>query len=330
MPGSRIPIVAEERLRADRPDDVVHPAVEPARRGDGAARLRARLGRSVRHRRARAEVRAVKVAVTGASGFVGRHVVAALERAGVEPTLWVRPSRRCRRRRGIASRGSTSPIRRRMPSQALGRPDVLIHLAWGGLPNYQSLHHFERELPAHYRAAEATGRRRPLDPGRRRHLLRIRHAVGAARRDAGRRAGQPVRARQGRARRQLQELQRERPFALTWARLFYLYGEGQARDRALVAAASRGRVGRGDVRDVGRRAAARLPAGRAGRRSSRRAGDCDVASTASSTSARGSRSRCDRWSRAGSRRTPGRSASTSAAIRILPTSRWPSGATPPS
>lgn len=32
----------------------------------------------------------------------------------------------------------------------LGYPDVLIHLAWDGLPNYKSLHHFETELPKHY------------------------------------------------------------------------------------------------------------------------------------------------------------------------------------
>ena len=28
---------------------------------------------------------------------------------------------------------------------------MLIHLAWGGLPNYRSLHHVETELPAQYR-----------------------------------------------------------------------------------------------------------------------------------------------------------------------------------
>jgi hypothetical protein len=39
------------------------------------------------------------------------------------------------------------------PEQAyalMGRPDVLLHLAWQGLPNYQSLHHFEQELPRQY------------------------------------------------------------------------------------------------------------------------------------------------------------------------------------
>ena len=38
MPGSRIPIVDEARLRAERPDYRAHPAVEPARRNHGAAR----------------------------------------------------------------------------------------------------------------------------------------------------------------------------------------------------------------------------------------------------------------------------------------------------
>jgi hypothetical protein len=29
-----------------------------------------------------------------------------------------------------------------------GQPDVFIHLAWAGLPNYKSIHHFEGGLPS--------------------------------------------------------------------------------------------------------------------------------------------------------------------------------------
>ena len=91
----------------------------------------------------------MKVAVSGATGFVGRHVVAALERAGVEPTLWLRPAAPPSTSRHRVARVDIADP----PAHAfdlLGRPDALIHLAWGGLPNYPSLHHFERELPAHY------------------------------------------------------------------------------------------------------------------------------------------------------------------------------------
>jgi dTDP-6-deoxy-L-talose 4-dehydrogenase (NAD+) len=34
--------------------------------------------------------------------------------------------------------------------QELAGHDVLLHLAWDGLPNYRSLRHFEQELPAQY------------------------------------------------------------------------------------------------------------------------------------------------------------------------------------
>ena len=83
--------------------------------------------------------------------------------------------------------------------ELLGRPDVLIHLAWGGLPNYPSLHHFERELPAHYALLK-----RLVDDGLRRLVVagtcfEYGMQSGPLAEDAGRRARQPVRARQGRA-----------------------------------------------------------------------------------------------------------------------------------
>ena len=169
----------------------------------------------------------MKVAVSGATGFVGRHVVAALERAGVEPMLWVRPSAPpSTSRHRVARIDVADPPAQ--PFEMLGRPDVLIHLAWGGLPNYPSLHHFERELPAHYALLK-----RLVDEG----LSTL--VVAGTCFEYGMQSGplaetlaampaNPYAVAKDTLRRQLQELQRERPFALTWARLFYLYGEGQA------------------------------------------------------------------------------------------------------
>jgi len=172
-------------------------------------------------------VRAVKVAVSGATGFIGRHVVAALERAGVEPMLWVRPSSPpSTSRHRVARIDVADPPAQ--PFEMLGRPDVLIHLAWGGLPNYPSLHHFERELPAHYALLKGL-----VEQG----LATL--VVAGTCFEYGMQSGplaetlaaapaNPYALAKDMLRRQLQELQRERPFALTWARLFYLYGEGQA------------------------------------------------------------------------------------------------------
>jgi dTDP-6-deoxy-L-talose 4-dehydrogenase (NAD+) len=171
----------------------------------------------------------VKVAVTGAGGFIGRHVVAALERIdGPPPVLVFRP--------GSAPPGAGADRvvemdLARPPRDAferLGEPDVLVHLAWDGLPNYTSARHLEEELPAQraflgqlleagLAGLTVTGTcfEYGMQPG----------ALGE---DA---PAAPVTA-YGRAkdelRRWLEDEHARRPFRLTWARLFYLHGEGQA------------------------------------------------------------------------------------------------------
>lgn len=96
----------------------------------------------------------VHIAVTGARGFIGRRVVKSLLRMGVEVTSVERP--RCTKdphvwptyssvnRRWVDLAGGSSHIH-----EDCGSPDVLIHLAWGGLPNYGSTRHLEHELPMH-------------------------------------------------------------------------------------------------------------------------------------------------------------------------------------
>lgn len=172
----------------------------------------------------------MKVAVSGATGFIGGHVVAALARHGVEATLWVRPS---------AAPPAAWTLQRVVqvdilepPAdlfERLGRPDALIHLAWGGLPNYQSLHHFEEQLPAHFALLK-----RLVKDG----LTNL--VVAGTCFEYGMQSGplaestsplpaNPYALAKDTLRQQLQHLQRELPFGLTWARLFYLHGEGQAK-----------------------------------------------------------------------------------------------------
>jgi dTDP-6-deoxy-L-talose 4-dehydrogenase (NAD+) len=170
-----------------------------------------------------------RVAVTGGGGFVGRHVVAALERRGLSPILVSRnrssipdawPSDR------IAHMDIADP-----PADAydqLGRPEVLIHLAWGGLPRYSSAYHVDHELPVHASFLEgllAAGLAGLTVAGT---CLEYGMQSGALSEEM---PTAPVTS-YGRAkdelRRHLERLRASSPFHLTWARLFYLYGEGQA------------------------------------------------------------------------------------------------------
>jgi dTDP-6-deoxy-L-talose 4-dehydrogenase (NAD+) len=147
----------------------------------------------------------MNVAVSGASGFIGRHVVAELERLGVGTTRVTR----------------SSPL----PSPM---PDTLIHLAWAGLPNYRSLHHFEEELPAQYAFLKQclnAGVRTLVVAGT---CFEYGMQSGPLNEQMDTRPAHPYGLAKDTLRRQLQELQRGSPFALTWARLFYLYGDGQA------------------------------------------------------------------------------------------------------
>lgn len=170
----------------------------------------------------------IKIAVTGASGFIGRYVLAELARQRVEVVAVTRDATR------LASSGITNRIVE-MDMAApgtdcfdrLGKPDVLIHLAWDGLPNYRSLHHFETELPQQFRFLKAmveAGLPSLLVTGT---CFEYGMQSGALSEDMPTQPANPYGYAKDALHRQLEFLRSVKPFNLTWARLFYMYGEGQ-------------------------------------------------------------------------------------------------------
>jgi len=171
----------------------------------------------------------MKVAVTGATGFIGRHVLAELAATSVDTVALVR--RPAEEAAGRAGSGIVQLDLHDPPPNAfelMGRPDVLIHLAWSGLPNYNSLHHFEEELPAQYRFLKhliESGLRKLVIAGT---CFEYGMQSGALGEDTVPQPCNPYGFAKDALHSQLAFLGTTHPFQLTWARLFYLYGEGQA------------------------------------------------------------------------------------------------------
>jgi dTDP-6-deoxy-L-talose 4-dehydrogenase (NAD+) len=171
----------------------------------------------------------MKVAVTGATGFIGRHVVSCLCERGHRVAAMIRQGRD---RAGIPDACEVVQIDLHAPRvnayELLGAPDVVIHLAWGGLPNYESLHHFETELPIQFVFLKA------LVQSGLKHLV-----VAGTCFEYGLKSGplhplditdpvNPYGYAKDALRRHLMFLRNRQPYDLTWARIFYLFGEGQA------------------------------------------------------------------------------------------------------
>lgn len=170
----------------------------------------------------------MKIAVTGASGFVGSYVLAELARQQVEVVAVTRDKTRLS---GIGLSVRIVEMDIAVPGKncfdLLGRPDVVIHLAWDGLPNYKSLHHFENELPRQFhflKALTEAGLSSLLVSGT---CFEYGMQSGPLSEDLVTIPDNPYGYAKDALRRQLEFLQKVTPFDLTWARLFYMYGEGQ-------------------------------------------------------------------------------------------------------
>ena len=171
----------------------------------------------------------MRVAVTGASGFVGRYVVAELLRHEVQVVALTRDAKHLA---GVHPSIQVAQFDLAQPDDdcyaRLGRPDVLIHLAWDGLPNYKSLHHFETELPRQYQFLKSmvlAGLPSMLVTGT---CFEYGMQSGCLSEDTLTRPGNPYGHAKDVLRQELEFLRSAQPFSLTWARLFYMYGEGQS------------------------------------------------------------------------------------------------------
>jgi len=180
----------------------------------------------------------VKFLVTGATGFVGRHLVAALLARGCEVRA---VARNVETAQGMPWINDVEFVSADIHAAELDvvaltdGVDALAHLAWPGLPNYRALFHFEHNLMADYRFIKSVveaGVKQVLVTGT---CFEYGMQSGPLSEQTEARPANPYGLAKHTLHLFLQNLQQAQPFTLQWARLFYLHGEGQNPNSLLAA-----------------------------------------------------------------------------------------------
>lgn len=178
----------------------------------------------------------MRVLVTGATGFIGCHVIPYLLDKGLNV---IATSRNKNRAKNYDWYGEVEYIECDYHKSTLdyysffGEPDIIIHLAWGGLPNYKDPFHVEKNLPANCLFLKNF-----IERGIKKMV------VAGTCYEYGMQCGclqessntQPV-TQYGLAkdalRRYLEFLVYETQTSFNWVRLFYIYGDGQNQNSLL-------------------------------------------------------------------------------------------------
>jgi nucleoside-diphosphate-sugar epimerase len=171
----------------------------------------------------------MKIAITGATGFIGRHVRDVLARTTHEVVLVVRnPENEVRKSdKEILVFADLFEVRTDW-FHFFGEPDAVMHLAWGGLPNYLDNYHVDFELPNQVRFIKAlvnSGLKKLLVSGT---CFEYGFVDGPVCESRATQPSTPYAVAKDMLRKELFQLQLESDFDLTWARIFYTYGEGQS------------------------------------------------------------------------------------------------------
>jgi nucleoside-diphosphate-sugar epimerase len=169
-----------------------------------------------------------QVIVSGATGFVGQHLVPILLNNNYKVVATARDINKAKHFYWFKYVHFIAlDFHKKNTKINIENGAGLIHLAWQDLPNYKSLFHFEDNLPFNYNFVKSlvmSGVRQVLITGT---CFEYGLQNGSISSKATPLPNNPYAFAKDCLRRQLDFLSKEYPFCLQWARLFYMYGKGQ-------------------------------------------------------------------------------------------------------
>jgi len=173
-----------------------------------------------------------KILVTGASGFIGKWIITELLKHDFEVIASSKDPEKARSCSWYSQVQYISFDLERLDSETdyfsfFKRPDIMIHLAWEGLPDYKAAFHYDVNMPRHFSFLQNMVK----------HGLPSLSVTGTCF-EYGMREGMlsenmiPAPANQyaiakDALRQKLEQLRQQVPFDFKWIRLFYMYGPGQ-------------------------------------------------------------------------------------------------------
>lgn len=178
----------------------------------------------------------MRIVVTGATGFIGKHVVRRLIQCGHSV---VAVSRDIKSASGIDWFNNIEFIQCDLhedfkPIISLINPsDVIVHFAWSGLPNYQDYFHISQNMQKDLKFLEnvlRSGIKQILVAGT---CLEYGMQCGPLSEDMETKPTTPYGFAKDVLRKSLQFMQDNVHFTLQWLRIFYVFGEGQNKNSML-------------------------------------------------------------------------------------------------